>query len=243
MVGKLPGASLPLALAHLHWRTRAGSRLTVRAPTGDPARNGHDGGSPWRPDAFADVLLGAGFVVDAIEEDGNDLLARVTRDRSLPDTAGPQMRLLVCGLNPSEYAADRGVGYARPGNRFWPAALQAGVVTRSHDPVHALTVDGVGMTDLVKRATPRADLLDDDEYRAGAARVERLVRWLRPEALCFVGLAGWRVALDRQAVPGLQPRPFAGRPAYLMPSTSGLNAHATLVDLVEHLRAAAALGS
>ena len=32
-------------------------------------------------------------------------------------------------LNPSEHAADAGVGYVTPGNRFWPAALAAGLVT------------------------------------------------------------------------------------------------------------------
>ena len=65
------------------------------------------------------------------------------------------MRLLVCGLNPSIYSADAGVGYARPGNRFWPAAIAAGLVTEDRDPRHALSHHGVGITDLVKRATGR----------------------------------------------------------------------------------------
>ncbi len=229
VVATLPPTKLPLALARLHWRTQPGSRLAVHARRA------------WRPHALADVLVGAGFVPDAIEWHGGALVAEVTRARSLPDTVGPGMRLLVCGLNPSEYAADRGLGYARPGNRFWPAALRAGLVTRSHDAMHALTVDGVGMTDLVKRATPRADLLSEDEYRAGAARVRGLVEWLRPAAVCFVGLQGWRAAVDGRAVAGVQALPFAGRPAYLMPSTSGLNAHTKLDDFVGHLRAAASL--
>ena len=238
-MGELPPTSLPLALARLHWQMQPRSRLTVRAVV--EGRGGYHDGPAWRPDALSDVLIGAGFALDTIEIDGSTLVAKATRARSLPDTVGAGMRLLVCGLNPSEYAADRGLGYARPGNRFWPAASQAGVVTRSHDPMHALTVDRVGMTDLVKRATPRAELLSEDEYRAGAARVRRLVDWLRPGAVCFVGLQGWRSAVDRRAVAGVQPLAFAGRPAYLMPSTSGLNAHASLEDLVGHLRAAAAL--
>ncbi len=97
------------------------------------------------------------------------------------------------------------------------------------------------MTDLVKRATPRADALRAAEYRAGAARVEKLVRWLQPAAICFVGLAGWRVAVDRSARAGVQPEPFGGVPAYVMPSTSGVNAQTSLDDLVAHLRVAAAL--
>jgi len=150
-------------------------------------------------------------------------------------------RILVCGLNPSVYSADAGIGFARPGNRFWAAALAAGIVTVDRDTRAALTGRGVGMTDLVKRATPRADELTRDEYRDGLARVERLVQWLQPGAVCFVGLAGWRAAVDRKAVAGVQPDGIGGRPAYVMPSTSGLNAHSRLDDLADHLRAAAAL--
>jgi TDG/mug DNA glycosylase family protein len=56
--------------------------------------------------------------------------------------------------------------------------------------------------------------------------------------VCFVGLAGWRAAIDRRAVAGPQERTIGGRPAYLMPNTSGLNAHARPEDFVAHLRAA-----
>ena len=54
----------------------------------------------------------------------------------------------------------------------------------------------------------------------------------------FVGLAGWRAAVNRHAAAGIQPNPFGGRPAYVMPSTSGLNANATAADLERHIRRA-----
>ncbi len=149
------------------------------------------------------------------------------------------MRLLVCGLNPSVYSADAGIGFARPGNRFWPAAIAAGLVTVDRDDARAALAAGIGMTDLVKRATPRADELTRDEYRAGLARVERLVAVAPPGAVCFVGLAGWRAAVDRRAVAGVQPDAIGGRPAYVMPSTSGLNARTPPSELADHLRAAA----
>ncbi len=147
--------------------------------------------------------------------------------------------LLICGLNPSVYSAETLVGFGRPGNRFWPAALAAGIATVDCEPRHALAHHGMGMTDLVKRATPRADELTTDEYRAGLERVERLCAWLRPEAVCFVGLAGWRAAADRKATPGWQESDLGGSPVYVMPSTSGLNAHSSLADLTDHLRCAA----
>ncbi|MEL6983048.1 MAG: mismatch-specific DNA-glycosylase, partial [Actinomycetota bacterium] len=167
---------------------------------------------------------------------------RLRRAVTLADTIGGDMRLLICGLNPSPYSAEVGVGFGRPGNRFWPAARASGLVSvAAHDPTAALTVDRVGMTDLVKRPTRRADELSPNEYATGLARVERLVAWLRPRAICFVGLAGWRAAVDRKAVAGPQDATVGDRPVYLMPSTSGLNAHATLDSLAEHLRAAADL--
>ena len=134
--------------------------------------------SQWDLDQLLDVVVGAGFDVDGYDVDGEteyEVHVRLTRARTLPDLVGPDMRLLVCGLNPSLYAADAGIGFARPGNRFWPAALAAGIASRDRDPWHAFRVHGVGFTDLVKRATVGADELTKDEYRAGYARVERLV--------------------------------------------------------------------
>lgn len=148
------------------------------------------------------------------------------------------MRLLVCGLNPSLHAAKAGVGYVTPGNRFWPAALAAGLVTADRDPRHALEVDGVGFTDLVARASPRADRLTAAEYGSGVDRLDRLCRRWQPGAVCIVGLAGWRKAVDRTAVAGPQEPRLGGRPVYLMPSTSGLNAATGLDALIAHLRAA-----
>ncbi|MES1167567.1 MAG: histidine kinase dimerization/phospho-acceptor domain-containing protein, partial [Oleiharenicola lentus] len=101
---------------------------------------------------------------------------------------------------------------------------------------------GIGMTDVVKRATPRADELTAEEYLTGLARLERLCAWLRPGAVCFVGLAGWRT-LHRKAVAGVQPETLGGRPVYVMPSTSGLNARVPLAELAVHLRAAYDLGA
>jgi len=204
--------------------------------------------SSWPEPLLLDVVTGAGFGIEATDyheaRDGVDVIdVRATRQPTLADTVRPGMRLLVCGLNPSVVSAEAGVPFFRAGNRFWPAALAAGLVTRDRDPVDALVRHGLGMTDLVKRATPRADGLSRDEYRAGLERLERLCAWLRPGAICFVGLAGWRAAADRRAEPGAQPRGVGGVPVYVMPSTSGVNARVPLDALTRHLLAAAALAA
>ena len=237
-------AHLPLALAHLH------HSLALEAPVVFSVVDGDDEGpvpgdaiagrffADWRRDALADVVVGAGFDLHTIEPVGDELWVTAIRARTLPDFVGPDMRVLVCGLNPSLVAADAGYGFAGATNRFWAAALDRALVTKARDPFHALTVDRVGMTDLVKRATARASELRAEEYRAGADRVRRLVGWLRPTVVLFVGLAGWRAAVDRRAEPGWQPERFAGANAYVMPSTSGLNARVKAADLAAHLRAA-----
>jgi double-stranded uracil-DNA glycosylase len=233
---------LPLALAELHRALPVGCVLDLTVCGAD----GLDGSGPDH-DPLHDLLVGGGFEPDTrgrATAGGcaahGSLMARARRARTLPDTVGPDMRLLICGLNPSLYAADAGVGFARPGNRFWPAALASGLASVDRDPDHALRQHGIGMTDLVKRATVAADDLTTAEYRSGLARVERLVRRLRPGAVCFVGLAGWRAAVDRRARPGWQARELGDAPVYVMPSTSGLNARTSLDELTAHFREAAA---
>ncbi len=200
--------------------------------------------STWSEVRLRDVVEGAGFTLDELARrsagDGeHGFTARARRSRRLPDVVAADMRVLVCGLNPSLHAADAGIGYVTPGNRFWPAAVAAGLVSRDRDPTHALREHGIGMTDLVSRATARADELARDEYRDGLARLDRLCAWLEPAAVCCVGLAGWRAAVDRRAGPGWQPIALGGRPVYVMPSTSGLNAATPLAVLVEHLETVA----
>ncbi len=189
---------------------------------------------------FLDVVAGAGFEVEGttVERTGDRLTGSAVRARTLADTVGPGMRLLVCGLNPSLVAADAGVGFAGPTNRFWKAAVAAGAVSTARDPRRALDVDRMGMTDLVKRATRSAAEVQTAEYRSGLDRLDRLATWLEPRAICFVGLAGWRAGGHPGARAGRQPDAVGGRPVYVMPSTSGLNAHSTLADLTGHLAAA-----
>ena len=229
-LSRIPTAALR-ALVDVHRNTAVGERVRVSAP-----------GPRWSPGRLRDVLVGAGFAAGRVTTTADGVLVTTaTRHLSLPDTVAPRMQLLVSGLNPSVYAAEAGIGFARPGNRFWPAALAAGLVTLDRSPDDALRGHHVGMTDLVKRATPRADALTPDEYRDGLARVGRLAAWLRPGAICFVGLAGWRAGFPK-ARAGVQDETLGGRPVYVMPSTSGLNARVPLTELVEHLRSAVGLG-
>ena len=98
---------LPMTLAHVHREMAVDSPLVLRVDRGDPEAK--------RVDRLRDLVVGAGFDVDELQVEEQGIRVRARRARTLPDTVGPGMRLLVCGLNPSLYAADFGVGYAAAG--------------------------------------------------------------------------------------------------------------------------------
>ena len=228
------GSGMPEQLARLQLGLPVGTAVRCSAPV-----------AFWPADAppLPALVTGAGFVVDRQRRTAGTWVVDARRDRTLPDFVAGGMRMLVCGLNPSLVAADAGFGYAGATNRFWAAVVAAGAATHLRDPLAALAEDGMGMTDLVKRASRNADSLTPGEYQTGAERVRRLVEWLRPGVVVFVGLAGWRAAIDRRAAPGPQPAPFGGAPAYVMPSTSGRNARTPPAALVAHFQAALALSA
>lgn len=154
-----------------------------------------------------------------------DLLAAY--GATIPDLVGPRLRVLLVGINPSLWSGWAGLHFARPGNRLWRTLHEAGFTDRLLDPTEtdALLAAGIGVTNLVARSTARADELRPGEIAAGTAPLERLVRRWTPGYVAFLGLSAYRVAFGRpRAAVGRQPEPFGGRPVWLLPNPSGLNA-------------------
>jgi TDG/mug DNA glycosylase family protein len=141
---------------------------------------------------------------------------------------GPGLRVLFVGINPSLRSAEVGHHFARPGNRFWPALHAAGFTPRRlrPDEDHELHAHGVGVTNLAFRPTRSAAEISRHELREGAVELESTVREHQPRLVAIVGLVAYRTAFDRpQAVMGLQPVEIGGRPVWVLPNPSGLNAH------------------
>lgn len=243
----VPHEVLPLALADLHRSLRLDAPVMIGVFTGEGTRiTDEDDDFPgrlfswWEPDRLRSVVEGAGFVIDdVIVGERRHLEVRARRARMLPDFVRPGLRVLFCGYNPSLYAADRGVPFARPGNRFWPAVLAAGLVSADRDPWHAVRHHDVGFTDLVKRASVAAAELTNDELRAGLDRVQALCEWLAPRVICFLGIGAWRDLVDRKASVGWQDVRFGDTRVYVMPNPSGLNASTQHDGYVSHLLAVA----
>ena len=131
-------------------------------------------------------------------------------------------------------SAAAGHHFARPGNRFWPVLHLAGFTPRrlaAHED-RELPGHGLGVTNLVARPTRQAAELAADELRDGARQLEALVGELQPRLVAIVGLVAWRTAFDRpRARLGLQADALAGRPVWVLPNPSGLNAHYQLPEL------------
>ena len=138
------------------------------------------------------------------------------------------MRVLFCGINPGLVSAATGHHFARPGNRFWPVLHRSGFTPRQlrPDEQQLLPSFGLGITNVVSRATARADELSAAELVAGGERLRELVHALRPHWLGVVGISAYRVAFAApRAVVGRQPTTVGGTEVWALPNPSGLNAH------------------
>ena len=165
------------------------------------------------------------------------------RDAEVPDLLpgpGQELRLLFVGINPGLWTAATQTHFAHPGNRFYPALLRAGVLTRAVDPAAGMTDEdrehlrerGIGITNLVRRATARADELTTDELREGGDRLLATIARTRPAVVAVAGITAYRQAFGvRKAQTGEQPEPVEGARLWVVPNPSGLNAHETVESL------------
>lgn len=171
------------------------------------------------------------------------------RDRSVPDLVGDEVRLVFVGINPGLWTAASGAHFGHPGNRFYKALHLAGITAEVLDvrdgfdapEREALVSRGIAITNLVNRATARADEVDAEEFVAGARALDaRVARW-RPEVVAFVGLGAYRTAYGRRnAGAGRQDdHRIAGAEVWALPNPSGLNAHYQVDDLARLYRQAA----
>ena len=181
-----------------------------------------------------------------------------SRDVEVPDLlphAARPLRLLFVGINPGLWTAATQSHFARPGNRFYPALLEAGIVPRPIDPSAGMTDEdrdeltrrGVGITNVVPRATARADELTADELRDGGRRLRELVAERRPVVVAVAGITAYRTAFgEPRARVGEQPGRWGASRVFVVPNPSGLNAHETVASLAtayaEAARAAGVVG-
>ena len=149
------------------------------------------------------------------------------RDRTIPDVIAPGLCVVFAGINPGLYSAATGYHFARPGNRFWPALHNSGFTARvlRPDEQEQLLGLGLGITNVVARATARADELRPEEFAAGAFILNEKITRLRPRWLAVVGVTAYRAAFGRpRAAVGPQDGVIGETRVWVLPNPSGLNA-------------------
>lgn len=149
------------------------------------------------------------------------------RNLTIPDVARPGLRVLFAGINPGLYSAAAGYHFARPGNRFWPVLHRSGFTGWQLAPCEQemMLALGLGITNVVARATARADELTPAELQAGGRLLGAKAAALRPGWLAVVGVTAFRTAFaSPRAAVGPQACDIAGVRVWVLPNPSGLNA-------------------
>lgn len=179
----------------------------------------------------------------------DDLAAFATDDPNAIDDILPSdssgLKMLIVGINPGLWTAAVNAPFARPGNRFWPSLHQAGLTDHQVDascglePADELQLlsRGIGLTNLVGRATVRADELSRQELREGATHLVERLADIRPRAVAIAGITAFRTGfqvpkaqLGRQDTTQIEGWP-ADVALHVVPQPSGLNAHYQIPDL------------
>ena len=164
------------------------------------------------------------------------------RDTEVPDLVGEDLRLLFVGINPGLWTAAVQTHFAHPTNRFYPALFAAGIITRPIDPAAGMSAEdrahftgrGLGLTNVVRRATARADELGAAELREGGKALHAFVTRAKPAVVAIAGITAYRTAFQVPgAKAGRQPGTFGGAVLWIVPNPSGLNANETVTSLAD----------
>lgn len=159
--------------------------------------------------------------------------------KTVPDIIVPGLVVVFVGINPGRYSAAVGHHFAGPGNRFWPALYEAGFTPRLLRPDEdgELPMWGLGVTNLVARTTAAAAELSAQELRDGRPALEEKVARYAPQWTALMGISAYATVFGRRkASPGPQEGSIAGSRIWLLPNTSGLNAHYTPARFAEVFR-------
>jgi len=146
--------------------------------------------------------------------------------RTLPDYLRRGMKLIVIGCNPGDRSARVGHYYAGRGNQFWPLLYRSGVLPEllPYTDDKRLIEFGVGLTDLVKRATRGIEDLDRQDFAEGRILLAQKLEEYAPRVVAFNGKHVFEQFAQRACKLGLQKGKLYGAQVFVLPSTSGQNA-------------------
>jgi TDG/mug DNA glycosylase family protein len=161
---------------------------------------------------------------------------------TLRDRVRPPVRVLFVGINPGIRSALLGHHFAGYSNRFWKLLYDARLVPEpigTEDDAR-LPEWGLGITNLVPRATPGIDTLKPAEYVAGARVLRRKIKRWRPEVVALVGVTLYRSLFRHRpsvrVALGLQTETLEGARVFVLPNPSGRNANFSYAEMLAAFR-------
>ena len=122
-------------------------------------------------------------------------------------------------------------------NRFWKLLHESALVPEpiGYQDDGRLPEWGYGITNIVPRATPGIDTLEQTEYTAGRVRLRRKILRYRPEVVVAVGVTVFRAMYpDRRGAValGLQPERVGRSAVFVLPNPSGRTANYSYKEML-----------
>lgn len=158
----------------------------------------------------------------------------------LRDVIDARTRVLLVGINPGIRSATLGHHFAGYSNRFWKLLYESKIVTEplTFEDDARLPEWGLGITNLIARATPGVSTLRPGEYVTGLRILRRKVRQLRPTIVAFIGVSLYRSIAGTKGPMTLGPQDelFEGARAVVLPNPSGRNAHFSYGEMLGAFR-------
>lgn len=173
----------------------------------------------------------------------------MARMRHLPDYLAVGLDVVLVGINPGIRSAERGHHFAGPGNRFWRLVADAGLtpskMTFAED--NTLPKYGIGITNIVARASASSSELDRSDYVEGRKILADKISRFRPKAVAFVGITVFREfwpelsseRLPTKIVCGKRPETIGDAALFVLPNPSGRNAHYSYEQMLSYWKALA----
>jgi TDG/mug DNA glycosylase family protein len=158
---------------------------------------------------------------------------------AVPDTLGPGVRVVFCGINPGHWSAAARAPFANPRNDFWRLLHAAGFTPHVLEPQEhsELLRYGIGLTNAAYRTTRGSGDLRKADFAGAAERLEEIARTLRPQVIAFVGKAAYSGVFGGRPEHGLQQRKLGETALFVLPSTSPANAAVPWTERLRWFRA------
>lgn len=116
------------------------------------------------------------------------------QEHGVEDVLAPGLKVVFVGVNPGRKSASRGHHFAGPNNHFWRLLHEAGFTPRLLKPEEDVLLPhyGLGVTNIVARATRGEQDLDWEEFLVGGEELREKIRRYRPRLVILLGKQAYR---------------------------------------------------